>query len=42
MAVTCKAYGNFIKCALNKEIDWDTDTIKITVAADGLYKIVVS
>lgn len=28
MAVTAKAYGLFLQSALNKEIDWDTDTIK--------------
>jgi hypothetical protein len=35
MAVTCKAYGNFLKCALNKEIDWDTDTIKIMLCTSS-------
>jgi hypothetical protein len=29
MAVTSKVYGNFMLKALNKEIDWDTDTIKV-------------
>lgn len=28
MAVTGKLYGNVFKAAFNKEIDWDTDTIK--------------
>lgn len=41
MAVTAKLYGNFLKCALNKEIDWDTDEIKLmlctalTIDQDG-------
>jgi len=26
-----KLYGNFLKQALNKEIDWDTDTIKVAL-----------
>lgn len=29
MAVTMKTYGQFLKTALNKEIDWDTDSIKV-------------
>lgn len=29
MAVTAKWYGNALLKALNKEIDWDTDTIKV-------------
>ena len=29
MAVTAKWYGNAFLKALNKEIDWDTDTIKV-------------
>lgn len=28
MAVTGKLYGNVFKAAFNKEIDWNTDTIK--------------
>lgn len=41
MAVTAKMYGNFILKALNKEIDWDTDSIKVmlctalTIDQDG-------
>jgi hypothetical protein len=31
MAVTGKLFGNALKAALNKEIDWDTDTIKVTL-----------
>lgn len=29
MAVTTKMYGNFLKTALNKEVDVDTDSIKV-------------
>jgi hypothetical protein len=29
MAVSAKMYGNCLLKALNKEIDWDTDTIKV-------------
>jgi len=29
MAITAKLYGNFLKCALNEEIDWDSDSIKV-------------
>jgi len=29
MAVTGKLYGQFLKLALNKEIDWDSDLIKV-------------
>lgn len=29
MAVTAKMYGQTMMKALNKEIDWDTDTIKV-------------
>ena len=29
MAVTMKTYGQQLKTALNKEIDWDTDSIKV-------------
>ena len=29
MATTANLYGNFLKTALNKEIDWDNDTIKL-------------
>ena len=29
MAVTMKTYGQFLKTALNKEIDWNTDSIKV-------------
>lgn len=29
MAVTAKMYGNFLLKTLNKEIDWDTDSIKV-------------
>lgn len=26
-----KLYGNFLKLALNKEVDWDSDTIKVAL-----------
>lgn len=29
-----KLYGNFLLKALNKEVDWDTDTIKVMLVAD--------
>ena len=29
-----KLYGNFLKLALNKEVDWDTDTIKVALLAN--------
>ena len=41
MAVTAKLYGQFLKTALNKEIDWDSDSIKVmlctalTIDQDG-------
>lgn len=31
MAVTAKLYGLALKSAFNKEIDWDTDTIKVAL-----------
>lgn len=31
-----KLYGNVIKAAFNKEIDWDTDTIKVALVS-GSY-----
>lgn len=31
MAVSAKVYGNAAKKMLNKEIDWDTDTIKVAL-----------
>lgn len=41
MAVSANLYGNFLLKALNKEIDWDTDVIKLmlctalTIDQDG-------
>jgi hypothetical protein len=35
MAVTAYAYGNFAGKALNKEIDWDSDTIKIMLCTSS-------
>jgi hypothetical protein len=32
MAVTAKLYSNVFKTVFNKEIDWDTDTIKVALA----------
>lgn len=31
MAVSAKWYGNAFKAAFNKEVDWDTDTIKVAL-----------
>jgi len=28
-------YGNFLKLALNKEVDWDTDTIKVALLSNA-------
>jgi len=30
-----KLYGNFLVKALNKEVDWDTDTIKVALATSS-------
>ena len=30
-----KLYGNFLKLALNKEVDWDTDTIKVALLSNA-------
>jgi hypothetical protein len=30
-----KLYGQFLSQALNKEIDWDTDTIKVALLTNG-------
>lgn len=30
-----KLYGNFLKLALNKEVDWDTDTIKVALLSNS-------
>lgn len=30
-----KMYGNFLLKALNKEVDWDTDTIKVALVGSG-------
>jgi hypothetical protein len=35
MAVTSKLYGNMPKLALNKEIDWDTNTIKVALCTSS-------
>jgi len=37
MAVTAKWYGNALLKALNKEIDWDSDTIKVMLCTN-LYE----
>jgi hypothetical protein len=31
MSVTVKAYGNLVLGILNKEVDWDSDTIKVSL-----------
>jgi hypothetical protein len=35
MAVSAKAYGNFVVKVLNKEVDWDTDTIKMMLCTSS-------
>jgi len=35
MAVTAKMYGNALLKALNKEVDWDTDTIKVMLCTSS-------
>jgi hypothetical protein len=35
MPVTAKWYGNALLKALNKEIDWDTDTIKVMLCTSA-------
>ena len=35
MAVTALVYGSFPAKALNKEIDWDTDVIKVALATNA-------
>lgn len=35
MAVSAKMYGNFLLKALNKEVDWDTDTIKVALVTSS-------
>ena len=30
-----KLYGNFLKQALNKEVDWDSDTIKVALLSSS-------
>lgn len=35
MAVTAKWYGLALKAAFNKEVDWDTDTIKVALLGSG-------
>ncbi|MDV6274110.1 hypothetical protein R3Q06_11420 [Rhodococcus erythropolis] len=35
MAVTAKLYGLALKSAFNKEIDWDTDTIKVMLCTSA-------
>jgi len=30
-----KMYGNFLAKALNKEVDWDSDTIKVALVGSG-------
>ncbi|MHB8124639.1 MAG: hypothetical protein ACYDEJ_03180 [Desulfitobacteriaceae bacterium] len=34
MAVTAKMYGNALLKALNKEVDWDADTIKVMLCTN--------
>jgi hypothetical protein len=35
MAVTARMFGNFLLKALNKEVDWDTDTIKVMLCTSS-------
>jgi hypothetical protein len=35
MAVSAKWYGNAFKGAFNKEVDWDTDTIKVALTTSS-------
>lgn len=35
MAVSAKLYGSFLTKALNKEIDWDTDVIKVALTTSS-------
>lgn len=35
MAVSAKWYGNAFKAAFNKEVDWDTDTIKVALCTSA-------
>lgn len=35
MAVSAKVFGQFIMSVMNKEIDWDTDTIKVMMTTSG-------
>ena len=35
MAVTARWYGLGLKAALNKEVDFDSDTIKVALLDDG-------
>lgn len=35
MAVSAKWYGNGLKAAFNKEVDWDTDTIKVALCTSS-------
>lgn len=35
MAVTAKMYGNALLKALNKEVDWDTDTINVMLCTSS-------
>lgn len=35
MAVTAKLYGKAMLSILNKEVDWNTDTIKVALVASG-------
>ena len=35
MAVTAFWYGNGLKAAFNKEVDWDSDTVKLALATSS-------
>lgn len=35
MPVSAKMYGNMLRLALNKEIDWDSDTIKVALVSSS-------
>jgi hypothetical protein len=35
MAISAKMYGSFLKKALNKEIDWDSDDIRVALVTSS-------
>ncbi|QIP43989.1 hypothetical protein G9444_6746 (plasmid) [Rhodococcus erythropolis] len=39
MAVTAKLYGLALQSAFNKEIDWDTDVIKVMLCTSAYTPI---